>query len=57
MLNWLSTKPLKCIGWVDVQIYTFLISTLASHPCRFAPGTHWIESWVFPRAGLDNMEK
>jgi len=30
----------------------------ASRPCRFtprerSPGTHWIEGWVGPRAGLD----
>jgi hypothetical protein len=34
----------------------------ASRPCRFtpgerAPGTHWIGSWVDPRAGLDDLEK
>jgi hypothetical protein len=33
----------------------------ASHACRFtpgeiAPGTHWVEGWVGPRAGLDAME-
>jgi hypothetical protein len=45
----------------------FLTSALAggewsvSRPCRFrpgerAPGTHWIGSWVDPRAGLDDVE-
>jgi hypothetical protein len=34
----------------------------ASYPGRFipgerAPGTHWIEGWVDPRAGLDDLEK
>jgi hypothetical protein len=29
----------------------------ASRLCRFTPGTHWIGSWVDPRAGLDDMEK
>jgi hypothetical protein len=52
---------------VDVRIQIFLISALAggewsaSRPGRFtseagAPGTHWIGSWVDPRAGL-NEEK
>jgi hypothetical protein len=26
-------------------------------PRERAPGTHWIGSWVGPRAGLDAMEK
>jgi hypothetical protein len=35
---------------------------LASRPGSFtpgerAPGTHWIGSWVGPRAGLDDVEK
>jgi hypothetical protein len=34
----------------------------ALHPGRFnpgerAPGIHWIEGWVSPRAGLGNVEK
>jgi hypothetical protein len=34
----------------------------ASRPCRFthsekAPGTHWIEGWVGPRAFLDAVVK
>jgi hypothetical protein len=28
-----------------------------SRPGRFTPGTHWIEGWLGPRAGLDTMEK
>jgi hypothetical protein len=33
----------------------------ASHPGRFTPGergpgTHWIEGWVGPRAGMDAVE-
>jgi len=27
------------------------------HPAEKAPGTHWIGSWVGPRAGLDVMTK
>jgi hypothetical protein len=26
-------------------------------PEKEPPGTHWIEGWVDPRAGLDDMEK
>jgi hypothetical protein len=29
----------------------------ASRPGCFTPGTHWIGSWVDPRASLDDMEK
>jgi hypothetical protein len=34
----------------------------ALRPCRFtpkesAPDTNWIEGWVNPRAGLDDVEK
>jgi hypothetical protein len=50
------------------QIHVFLTSALvggqwsASRPSCFttedrAPGTHWIGSWVDPRAGMDDMEK
>jgi hypothetical protein len=59
---------MKTYGEVDIYINVFLISALvvgewsASRPGRFtlgerAPGTHWIESWVGPRAGLDDVEK
>jgi hypothetical protein len=59
---------MKTYGGVDVQIHVFLTSALvggewsASHPGLFtpgerAPGTHWIEGWMDPRAGLDDMEK
>jgi hypothetical protein len=51
-------------GCID---HTFLTSVLvggewsASRPDRFTPGektgTHWIEGWVGPRAGLDNVEQ
>jgi hypothetical protein len=58
---------MKAYGGVDVQIHIFLTSALvagewsASRPCLFtpgerAPGTHWIEGWVGPRAGLDGLE-
>jgi hypothetical protein len=54
------------IGGVEVQLHTFLTSALdggewpASHPSCFtprerAPGTHWIEGWVGPRASLGTM--
>jgi hypothetical protein len=54
-------------GRVDVYIQGFLTSALvegewsASRPCRLiygerASGTHWIEGWVGPRAGLDDAE-
>jgi hypothetical protein len=53
---------------VDVWIHIFLTSALAggersaSRPCRFihderTPGTHWIVGWVYPRAGLNDVEK
>jgi hypothetical protein len=52
----------------NVHIHIFLTSALAggegsvSHPGLFtsgerAPGTHWIGSWVGPRAGLEDVEK
>jgi hypothetical protein len=58
---------MKAYGGVDVKIHLFLTSALvggewsASPLCRFtpgesAPGTHWIEGWVSPRAGLDDVE-
>jgi hypothetical protein len=53
---------------VDEQIHIFLTSALVGgdwsvpRPGRFtagerAPGTHWIEGWVDPRVGLDDIEK
>jgi hypothetical protein len=54
---------MKAYEGVDVQIHIFLTSALvggewsASRPCRFTPGTHWIGSWVDPRAGLDAVRK
>jgi hypothetical protein len=34
----------------------------ASHPCQFISrkevrGSHWIEGWMGPRAGVDSMKK
>jgi hypothetical protein len=54
------------LGYIDSQF--FLASALVggqwsdSRPGRFTPeerdpGTNWIEGWVGPRAGMDNMEK
>jgi hypothetical protein len=59
---------MKAYSGMDVQICVFLTSAViegewsASHPSRFTPGervcgTHWIEGWVGPRSGLDDMEK
>jgi hypothetical protein len=59
---------MKAYGGVDVYIHIFLTSVLAvgewsaSRLGRFTPGkrangTHWIGSWVDPRAGLDDVEK
>jgi hypothetical protein len=58
----------KAYEGVDVLIHICLTSALvgdewsASCPGRFnpkerAPGTHWIEDWVDPRADLDDVEK
>jgi hypothetical protein len=47
---------MKAYGWVDSQIHIFLTSALvggewlASHPCRFTPGAHWIGGWVGPQS-------
>jgi hypothetical protein len=59
---------MKACGGVDVLIHIFLSSALvggewsALNPGRFtpgerAPGTYWIEHWVDPRDGLDDVEK
>jgi hypothetical protein len=59
---------MKACGGVDVYIQISLTPIItggewsASHPGRFAPGeralnTHWIGSWVDPRAGLDDVQK
>jgi hypothetical protein len=48
--------------WMYIDPY-FLASALFggewldSRPGRFTPGTHLIEDWVGPRAGLDDVEK
>jgi hypothetical protein len=52
---------------VDVEIHSLTSALVgdqwsASRPSRFAPGerapgTPWIEGWVDPRAGLDDVEK
>jgi hypothetical protein len=58
---------MKAYGGVDIEFYIFLNSALVgcewlvSYPCHFtlderAPGTHYIEGWVDPRAGLDDVE-
>jgi hypothetical protein len=59
---------MKAYEGVDVWIHVLLTSALvwgectAWRPGRFtlgerACGTHWIRSWVGPRAGLDDAEK
>jgi hypothetical protein len=59
---------MKAYGGVEVKFHIFFTSALvvgewsASRLCRFtprerAPGTHWIEGRVDPRAGMDDMEK
>jgi hypothetical protein len=59
---------MKAYVGVDVYIHIFLTSALvggewsASRSGRFTPeesvpGAHWIEGWVGPRAGLDDMEE
>jgi hypothetical protein len=50
---------MKACGGVDIYNHIFLTSALAggewsaSHPGRFTPGTHWVDS----RVGLDDVEK
>jgi hypothetical protein len=47
---------------VEVQLHT-LTSALdgrewqTSRSDHFTPGIHWIESWVYPRTGLDAVAK
>jgi hypothetical protein len=55
---------IKTYGEMEVSLRVFLSSALhaASRPGRLileepAPGTHWIEGWVDPRAGLDEVAK
>jgi hypothetical protein len=59
---------MKAYGGVDVYVHIFLTSALvggewsASRPCHFTPGegasgTHWLGSWVGPRASLDDAEE
>jgi hypothetical protein len=58
---------MKAHGGVDVQKYIFMTSAVvggewsASCPCRFtleerAPDTHWIRSWVGPRAHVEKRK-
>jgi hypothetical protein len=47
---------MKAYGGVDVYIHVFLTSALAEGEWS-APGTHWIEGWVDPRSGLDDVVK
>jgi hypothetical protein len=59
---------MKAYGGMDVYIHIFLISAFVggkwsvSRTGRFilgesVPVAHWIEGWVAPRAGLDDVEK
>jgi hypothetical protein len=59
---------MKTYRGVDIYTHVFFTSALdggewsASRLDRFtlgesAPGTHWIEGWVNPRAGLDDVEE
>jgi hypothetical protein len=54
---------MKAYGGVDVYIHVFLPSVLvgcewsASRPGRSNPFAHWIESWVAPSDGLNDVEK
>jgi hypothetical protein len=59
---------MKAYWGVDVYIYILFTSALVeiewptSRPGRYiskekGPCTHWIEGWVDPRAGLDDVEK
>jgi hypothetical protein len=53
---------MKAYGRVDVQTHVFLTSGLgdewsATWQSRFTPGVQWIEDWVDPKAGLEDMEK
>jgi hypothetical protein len=56
------------LGTGDMELHAFLTlalnggERLASYPGQYiprqrAPGTHWMEGWVGPRAGLDIVVK
>jgi hypothetical protein len=60
---------MKAYGVMDIQIHIFFFTSalpgdewLASWPGCFippgeiSPGTRWIEVWVDPKAGLDDVE-
>jgi hypothetical protein len=66
--NLIKCYAMKTYGGENVEIHVFLTSVpvlsewSASRIARFtsgesAPGTHWIEGWLGPRACLDDMEK
>jgi hypothetical protein len=52
----------KTYGGMGIQIHVFVSPELggvewsASQPGRFTHGTLWIEGWVGPRTGLDDVE-
>jgi hypothetical protein len=59
---------MKTYGGMDVYIHVLPTSALvvgewsASLPGRFTPGkivpiTYWIQSWVDPRTGVDDVER
>jgi hypothetical protein len=43
--------------WYYLEVSGTLHAAAALPPGVCAPGTHWIEGWVGPRAGLDDVER